>query len=112
MKKLAFNITGLFICSFFVFPHNGKVKEMKVVRGICDTVKITAEGKGNLVKIDSLCFEGSFNATMEGRMVNGEIEQKGENNKVEIKSEGTERHKQAVEIKQTGTNNKVKINSK
>jgi hypothetical protein len=40
-------------------------------------VKITAEGKGNLVKIDSLCFEGAFNATLERRMVKGEIEQKG-----------------------------------
>jgi hypothetical protein len=83
-----------------------------MIHEICDTVKITAEGKGNRVKIDSTCFEGAFNATLEGKIVKGEIEQKGENNKVEIKSEGTEQHKQAVEIKQTGTNNKVKINSK
>lgn len=112
MRRLIFNITGLFLCSFFAFPNSGEVEEVKIVCGICDTVKITAEGKGNLVKIDSLCFEGAFHATLEGRMVKGEIEQKGENNKVEIKAEGTERHKQAVEIRQTGTNNKVKINSK
>ncbi len=112
MKRFVFNITGLFLYSFFAFPNSGKVKEVKIVCGICDTVKITAEGKGNLVKIDSLCFEGAFNATLEGRMVKGEIEQKGENNKIEIKAEGTERHKQVVEIKQTGNNNKAKINSK
>jgi hypothetical protein len=109
MKKIVFNISCLFLCSFFAFQQDDKAY---IIYEICDTVKITAEGKGNHVKIDSICFEGTFNTTLEGKMAKGEIEQKGENNKVEIKSKRTERHKQAVEIKQTGTNNKVKINLK
>lgn len=83
-----------------------------IVNEICDTVMITAKGKGNLVKIDSLYFEGEFNAVIEGEAVKGEIRQKGEDNNVEIKSEITKRQKQTVEIKQTGKNNEVKINSK
>jgi hypothetical protein len=109
MGKIAFNISCLFLCSFFAFQKNGMPT---IVKEICDTVKITAKGKGNLVKIDSLYFEGEFNAVIEGEAVKGEIRQKGEDNNVEIKSEITKRQKQTVEIKQTGKNNKVKINSK
>lgn len=109
MEKIAFNISCLFLCSFFAFQKNGMAN---IVNEICDTVMITAKGKGNLVKIDSLYFEGEFNAVIEGEAVKGEIRQKGDDNNVEIKSEITKRQKQTVEIKQTGKNNKVKINSK
>jgi rRNA pseudouridine-1189 N-methylase Emg1 (Nep1/Mra1 family) len=109
MEKIAFNISCLFLCSFFAFQKNSMAN---IVNEICDTVMITAKGKGNLVKIDSLYFEGEFNAVIEGEAVKGEIRQKGEDNNVEIKSEITKRQKQTVEIKQTGKNNKVKINSK
>jgi len=109
MEKIAFNISCLFLCSFFAFQKNGMAN---IVNEICDTVMITAKGKGNLVKIDSLYFEGEFNAVIEGEAVKGEIRQKGEDNNVEIKSEITKRQKQTVEIKQTGKNNEVKINSK
>ena len=110
MGKIAFNISCLLLCSFFAFQKNGMAN---IVNEICDTVMITAKGKGNLVKIDSLYFEGEFNAVViEGEAVKGEIRQKGEDNNVEIKSEITKRQKQTVEIKQTGKNNEVKINSK
>jgi rRNA pseudouridine-1189 N-methylase Emg1 (Nep1/Mra1 family) len=109
MEKIAFNISCLFLCSFFAFQKNSMAN---IVNEICDTVMITAKGKGNLVKIDSLYFEGEFNAVIEGEAVKGEIRQKGEDNNVEIKSEITKRQKQTVEIKQTGKNNEVKINSK
>ena len=111
MGKIALNISCLLLCSFFAFQKNGMTNN--IVNEICDTVMITAKGKGNLVKIDSLYFEGEFNAVViEGEAVKGEIRQKGEDNNVEIKSEITKRQKQTVEIKQTGKNNEVKINSK
>ncbi|WP_129595209.1 hypothetical protein [Seramator thermalis] len=83
-----------------------------IVSEISDTVKVTATGKGNLVKIDSLCFEGEFNTIIEGEVIKGEIRQKGESNNIEIKSEINKRQKQNVEITQTGKRNNVKINSK
>lgn len=110
MEKIAFTIFCFFLGSLFAFQRNGMANN--IVSEISDTVKVTAKGKGNLVKIDSLYFEGEFNAVIEGEAVKGEIRQKGEDNNVEIKSEITKRQKQTVEIKQTGKNNKVKINSK
>ncbi len=110
MEKITFTIFCFFLGSLFAFQRNGMANN--IVSEISDTVKVTAKGKGNLVKIDSLCFEGEFNAIIEGEVIKGEIRQKGESNNIEIKSEINKRQIQNVEITQTGKRNNVKINSK
>lgn len=76
-----------------------------------DTIKISTNGKGNRIKIDSVYLEGTVNTVVNEKMINGAIEQKGENNQVEIEAEGEKIQRQTINIEQKGKNNQVKINS-
>ncbi|MBT0809842.1 hypothetical protein KIH41_00950 [Litoribacter ruber] len=78
-----------------------------------DTLTIKSYGPNNQVKIDTLLVSGTDTLkVINGRTV-GEINQKGESNKVEInhKRHPNNTSGQKVTITQTGSNNSVKINS-
>ncbi|MGY6744154.1 MAG: hypothetical protein ACXIUQ_15550 [Cecembia sp.] len=76
-----------------------------------DSLRIKSLGEGNRIQIDSLKFEGEVDETVTGRMTQGKIEQEGAENTVDIQSEGSTSGPQRVEVTQKGNNNKVTIRS-
>lgn len=119
MKKIMFKTIAFIGCLLWTSYQNMTARQTSVFSverkdsfiELQDSIKISTNGKGNRIKIDSIYLEGTVNTTLNEKMVNGAIEQKGENNQVEIKAEGEKKQRQTINIEQKGKNNQVKINS-
>lgn len=78
-----------------------------------DSIKISISGAGNLVKINSEEILKDTLIISSKEMVEGEVSQEGNNNKVQIESFSgkSDKGSNTVTVTQKGNGNKVKINN-